>query len=211
MDAWVSPYGFKTFIDIGAHHGEFVDHWLASFPGLEVIAFEPLPEFSALLKAKYAQNKKIKIHDLALGDAQNEQIPLHISSYAPSSSLLKMGALHKEAFPHTAESTSTQVKIARLDDVLSQARFESPLLIKIDTQGYEHKVISGGEATLAKAKLLLIEVSFSTLYEEQELFDGIYSRLKKLGFRFIGMRNQILSPLDKRPLQAHAWFENTLN
>ena len=209
-DSWVLSYQFKTFIDIGAHRGEFIDHWLSFFPDLNILAFEPLPDFAARLKTLYSNNSRIKVYDFALGKTAIDQVPLLVSSYAPSSSLLEMGELHKSEFPHTAGSTTTSVKVRRLDDVLRNMNLEFPLLIKIDTQGYEDRVIDGGEITLKSAQLVLIEVSFATLYKDQELFEGTYARLKALGFKFMGMRNQILSPTDGRPLQAHAWFERVV-
>jgi FkbM family methyltransferase len=57
-----------------------------------------------------------------------------------------------------------------LDDVAREARAQEEILIKIDMQGYEEKVLLGGVDLIARARLLTIEVSFKTLYEREVLF-----------------------------------------
>jgi hypothetical protein len=81
-----------------------------------------------------------------------------------------------------------------------------PLLLKLDVQGFEDKVIIGGEDVVARAKIIIIEVSFLPLYEGAPLFDDIYQILKTRGFTYNGNFDQLLSPEDGRPLQADAIF-----
>jgi hypothetical protein len=54
--------------------------------------------------------------------------------------------------------------------VAREARAQEEILIKIDMQGYEGKVLLGGVDLIARARLLIIEVSFKTLYEREVLF-----------------------------------------
>ncbi len=204
-DKWIEKYQVKTFIDVGAHNGEFIDWWLERFADLDIYAFEPLPDLARELEKKYASNNRIKVFPVALG-AESAETTLHVSSYAPSSSLLPMGELHKSEFPHTAGSVQKKIRVESLDEVLRNVELKDDLLIKIDTQGFEDQVIKGGRETIKKAKLILIEVSFAHLYVGQSLFHEIYSMLHEMDFEFAGMRNQILSPTDKSVLQAHAWF-----
>jgi len=49
--------------------------------------------------------------------------------------------------------------------VAREARGQEEILIKIDMQGYEEKVLLGGVDLIARTRLLIIEVSFKTLYE----------------------------------------------
>ena len=60
------------------------------------------------------------------------------------------------------------------------------ILIKMDVQGFEDRVISGGIATFRKAKAVITEVNFANLYEEQLSFDVLYRMLKDLGFNYRG-------------------------
>ena len=52
------------------------------------------------------------------------------------------------------------------------------LLVKIDTQGFEDRVIRGGEQTIKKASIVVVEVSFTKLYEHQPLFSDLRSIAK---------------------------------
>ena len=98
------------------------------------------------------------------------------------------------------------VRLERLDDVADKLVLRAPLLIKVDVQGYEDKVIAGGERTFQRADLAIVESSFEVLYEEQPLFDDIYQQLVRLGFVYRGAIDQMMSTKDGRPLQADSIF-----
>jgi FkbM family methyltransferase len=141
----------------------------------------------------------------AVGD-RNDTVEIHRSSYAQSSSILPMARLHKEAFPVSAGHTAEMVEVKRLDDVLRDFELKCEILIKIDVQGYEDKVLGGAEETIGKAKAIIIEVSFRELYEGQALFETIFGLLSEKGFKYMGNLYQLLSPVDGAPLQADALF-----
>ncbi len=69
------------------------------------------------------------------------------------------------------------------------------LLIKIDVQGFEHKVISGGRNTVRLATILIIETSFQSLYVGQPLFEYVYELLRE-DFRYMGALDQSQSLTD---------------
>jgi hypothetical protein len=119
-----------------------------------------------------------------------------------------MKNLHRENFPFTKNEKVTQIQIRTLDEVAESIQLNGPILIKIDVQGFEKMVIRGGENTLKKAALLIVEVSFQELYENQIFFDSIYSDLTEMGFRFVGNYDQLVSPKNGSILQADALFIN---
>jgi FkbM family methyltransferase len=202
---WLKAYNIGTFIDIGAYVGEYVDFAQRFFPGTLIYAFEPLADGYAILQQKASQIPELKVFNYALGNQNTTQL-MYKSSYAPSSSLLKMASLHKTAFPHTAGEQMETVTVRRLDDICQDLLLRPNIFVKIDTQGYEDQVIAGGKEVLSRATLIQIETSFDILYEGQALFDEIYSQLYSLGFAFRGVKNQICSPSDGSILQAHAYF-----
>jgi hypothetical protein len=67
-------------------------------------------------------------------------------------------------------------------------------------------VLLGGEHTLRRATLLIVETSFEKFYEDQPLFDAVYQRLVAWGFVFAGVLDQMASPRDGRTLQADSLF-----
>ena len=117
-----------------------------------------------------------------------------------------MTNVHKEAFPSTKDSQTVNVKIARLDDIAPELNLGKSLFIKIDVQGYEDKVLIGGKKTIKRSKVVIVETSFTTLYESQPLFDDIYSVLREWGFTYMGMIDQLLDPRTGKILQGDAVF-----
>jgi hypothetical protein len=57
-------------------------------------------------------------------------------------------------------------------------------LLKLDVQGFEDKVIIGGEDVVARAKIVIVEVSLQSLFEGGSLFDDVYRILKTRGFTY---------------------------
>ena len=117
-----------------------------------------------------------------------------------------MTELHKQSFTFAIKEQTETIEVRRLSDVVRELHLRDPLLLKVDVQGFEDKVIAGGEDVVARAKIIIIEVSFQPLYEGGPLFDDIYRLLKERGFTYNGNFEQLCSPKDGRVLQADAIF-----
>lgn len=195
----------KTIIDVGANEGQFAEEILNIFPHAEIYSFEPLGDCYEKLTSNFRSNKKVHTYNFALGE-QDGEITFSRSSASPSSSILKMGDLHKKLYPHTANLVEEKVKIKRLDDVFAGVNLEDEILLKIDVQGAEERVIRGAGTVLRKANMIITEVSYATLYENQPLFRDIMNLLEKYGFTYIGNMEQFANPLTGAPLFADAIF-----
>ena len=125
---------------------------------------------------------KFKAFQFALGNEALE-IDIHRSTYSPSSSIRPMSQLHKKVFPYTKGAVSERITVKRLDDIAEGLTLVDNLLVKIDVQGFEDKVFAGGTHTIRKAKALIVETSFESLYEGQPLFDEIYVTSEATGLR----------------------------
>lgn len=186
---WLKSFNIKTVIDVGANTGQFKREIREKLPCSYIYSFEPLRECYDKLKKEERTDKMFKAFNFALGDSNTTSV-INKSSYTLSSSLLPMSNIHKEAFPHTKDSTPETIEVRRMDDALKDINMDMEILIKIDTQGYEDRVIRGGKDTLAKARVLIVENSFVPLYENQTLFGNIYSALTELGFTYHGALHQ---------------------
>jgi hypothetical protein len=98
--------------------------------------------------------------------------------------------------------------MARLDTVMEDVDLAPDVLIKIDVEGIEDRVLRGGERTMRRASVAIIETSFEALHEGQALFRDVYDLMLQYGFRYAGNLDQLLSPADRRVLQADAVFLN---
>jgi hypothetical protein len=64
------------------------------------------------------------------------------------------------------------------------------VLVKLDVQGYEDRVIKGGCATLARARACIVEANIEALYEGQARFPDLLLAMGELGFRYSGNLDQ---------------------
>jgi FkbM family methyltransferase len=201
----LAAYGINTVIDVGAHKGEFARMMRKTLPGAQIISFEPLAEAFEGLKSLMKGDPKFEAFNFALGE-RDGRLEMHKNEWTQSSSLLPMAELHKQVFTYTKNETTEEIEIRRLDDVLRDVTLRPEILVKLDTQGYEDKVILGGGEVISKAKLVVVETSFQTLYEGQPLFDDIYQLLRARGFSYAGNSYQLLSPVDGTIMQVDAVF-----
>jgi FkbM family methyltransferase len=184
---WLKKIGIKTIIDVGANIGQFAEEIRPNLPNASLYSFEPLKDCYETLQEAMKDDKKFKAFHMALGDT-NEDVNMHRSEYSASSSILQMAQSHKELYPYTKNATDEKITVRRLDDIqeLNPKNLQKEILVKIDTQGYEDRVIRGGIEFLKHTKVIIIETSFITLYEKQVLFADIYKMLTDIGFVYKG-------------------------
>ena len=77
-----------------------------------------------------------------------------------------------------AQQKLDEVAIANGKDLISD------ILIKLDVQGYEDKVIAGGIETFKRSKACIVEISLDKLYD-------IFSLLSNLGYEYKGNIDQV--------------------
>ncbi|HEX8292600.1 MAG TPA: FkbM family methyltransferase [Pyrinomonadaceae bacterium] len=200
---WLKTLPVRTVLDIGANDGDFAAEIRDLLPEAHIYSFEPLRDAHAALVSRMRGDARFRAFNFALG-AEDARTVIHRSSFSPSSSLLPMLDLHTEAWPHTAGGAAEEIEVRRLDSLRLDA--EPELLVKIDVQGFEDKVIEGGRETLGRASYVVTEVSFARLYEGQPLFEEIYETMRGLGFDFQGNMEQMVSPADGRVVQADSIF-----
>ena len=202
---WLVAAGIKTVLDVGAHLGEFAQRISIMLPDADLVCFEPLQEPFDRLTTRFAGNPRFRTVHCALGE-QPGQFEMHHNEYAPSSSLLSMADLHKKSFEFAVKTKPEKIEVRRLSDVARDLKLRDPILLKLDVQGFEDKVIKGGEDVVARAKIIICEVSFQALYQGGPLFDDIYRMLTTRGFTYQGNFEQLVGPTDLRVLQADAIF-----
>jgi FkbM family methyltransferase len=186
---WIRSHNINTVLDIGANVGQFAHEIRGTLPHAQIISFEPIKECFDKLMSSFANDTHFQAFNIAIG-AEAGSLSMNKSSYTPSSSLLPMADIHKQLFPHTKEHTVENVAIKRLDDLLRDMKLEDEILIKIDVQGYEGKVIEGGQEIFKRTRAAIIENSFSAFYDGQPLFNDIYAKMLALGFSYRGNLHQ---------------------
>ncbi len=202
---WFQALRIASVLDIGANIGQFAISINAVLSEAQICSFEPLPDCFAELQVRMKHARHFAAFNVGLGD-RSGTLSFERNASTASSSFLKMTDIHKAAFPFTRDSQQTQVRMERLDDIAQQLNLKDPMLVKIDVQGYEDRVLSGGQQTIQHAKVVIIETTFAELYDGQPLFDDIYRILTSWGFAYAGSLNQLVDPRDGKILQADSIF-----
>lgn len=202
---WLKAANIRTVIDVGAHTGEFASAARALLPDAQIYSFEPLPDCCESLTKKFNGDRKFAAFCVGLG-VQAGETTFWRSNFSESSSVLVMSDLHKNAFPWTAGNHRMKVRIATLDEHQDRMQLVPQVLLKVDVQGYEHKVLEGGSRVLRSVDYVLVETSCADLYEGQASFSDVCSFLVSHGFMYAGSWDQLVSPLDGAVLQEDSLF-----
>jgi len=202
---WLLKAGIRTVFDVGANTGQFAKAIHEILPEAFIYSFEPLRDCFVQLKKSMSDVGNFQGFNTALADSSGESA-FYRSKWSPSSSLLKMARLHKDNFPFSEDCSAEVAQVRTLDECTKAMKIENEILVKLDVQGSEDKVIAGGKLLLQRAKVLIVETSMSTLYEGQPLFSDILKLLENQGYIYRGNISQLLSPLDQSVLQANSIF-----
>ena len=183
----------RTVLDIGALHGELAETILAPrFPNAIIHCFEPSPvSFPALEQTAARSAGRIVAYPFGLGETEAQVEFYSNRDFLASSSFLHQTDVAVGEFPLLEKVDVTRAQIRRLDDVAPGLHLAAELLVKIDTQGFEDRVIKGGRETLRGARACVIEISLVALYHGIPSFEFIHTQMIELGFRFSGILDQV--------------------
>jgi FkbM family methyltransferase len=164
------PY---RILDIGANIGQF--HTLAkqNFPSSFIFSIEANKECEAFLKV-LTDNYYIGM--LAKDNSEYEFFKNKTNPISTGNSL------YKELTPFYSQD---KLDIIKEKGIMLDHLFESNSefdLIKIDTQGSELDIITGGQNLCKKAKGILLEVSLTPYNENAPLYDEVIQYMGNFGF-----------------------------
>lgn len=170
-------------LDIGANTGQFAQDIRQAGYKNKIVSFEPLSDaYFALLKNIKKDNDWLAHDRCAIGDYDGV-VEINIAGNSVSSSILPMHQTHINAAPDSSFFASEQVPIFKLDTIADKyIKDANNIFLKIDTQGFEWKVLDGAAGMLINVQAILVELSLTPLYEGQHLWQDMVSRLECLGF-----------------------------
>lgn len=195
----------RTVLDAGANKGQFSVAARNLLQPERIHAFEPLPEVGDELARRCARYPEIVVHRMALGAAEGQAV-LHVNAHSQSSSLLALQARHLAVFPDAREQSDVVVKVGRLDETLAGEPLAPPVLLKVDTQGYEADVLAGATGVLDRLDYVVLETSFTPLYEGERIFREVLSLMESLSFVFTRPVGSLRDPHTGEYLQMDALF-----
>lgn len=174
-----------TIWDVGANIGIYTEYFL-EWTGNKgsVIAFEPLPQAYATLEQKFKDHplrQNVELVQMALADRIGEAV---FAGEVEGDSITTTA--HISDATDRASTTDIKVKLSTADHVVQNPGVKSPVVVKIDVEGFEEDVLKGGEKTFGgkSCKHILVEMHFSRM-DERKLGDSasrIVQMLKGWGY-----------------------------
>lgn len=174
------------FIDVGAHWG-FFSLQAASHPAgnIAVIAFEPDPTNAGILLRNVAENglrQQVSVVCAACGD------DFDLAPLVTNSSM--MHSIHGVGLKGVPKGPAHWVSVISLDNALT--RFPGTagrrIILKIDAEGFEPKVIAGAGALLQSGRVAMVIWECGQAFAdgpEREAMLAMVGTLDDLGFHHV--------------------------
>jgi FkbM family methyltransferase len=152
--------------DVGANEGEYAKLVLKFNDEAEIHTFEPQPYTFSRLE-KLSRKKGVHTANLALGD-RSGRIALYDYDQTGSPHASPVQGVIKKTWKK--EEKEFKVNVEKLDNYAKNKNVGKIDLLKIDTEGYEYKVIKGASEFISKGKVSVIQIEFNKMNIESKTF-----------------------------------------
>jgi FkbM family methyltransferase len=172
----------SVLLDVGANVGMY-SLFAAVMRQAEVYAFEPESQNFALLNANIEVNNmsgRVLAFPLALSD-QARLDRLYLQGFVPGGSCNSFGEEVGFDLQHRVAGFVQGAYSVSIDQLVEAGSMPVPDFIKLDVDGFEHKVLRGAAKTLANAKVKEILVELNTHLDEHR---SVIEWLRSLGFDY---------------------------
>lgn len=185
---------FEFFFDVGAHRGETIFLFSKNFKLSNIYSFEPSKINFDYLKNNISTFKQknpelnITLENIALGN-ENKKLKIKYMSESSSSTLNEINTssnyFKKKSFllygnKYFEEETIIQKKIF---DYMREKEIRKIDFLKIDTEGYELKVLEGFGDEIKKVSIIMFEHHFHNMIIKNYKFRNINNFLVNNNFQ----------------------------
>ena len=184
-------------IDVGANKGQSIEKYLKIFDKPIIHSFEPIKKDFNFMHNKFKNNKNIILNNFAVGN-KNEEKEFNIAKKTSTSSFNKINLgtdwlkVRSKQYNTTEEGfveSIQKVSVIKLDDYCKDNNINVIDLLKIDTEGYEDKVLEGSLNSIKqnKIKAIVTEIKFDNVYDKYFSFSDIEKFIIPHKFRMVGI------------------------
>jgi FkbM family methyltransferase len=166
-----AKYPAFSIIDIGANIGDTVALLRSAKVNQPIYAVEGEPTYFTLLHKNVQQFKDVTIYESFLGE---------------NSGVATVATEVNDGTARLNQESKRDITIQRLDDLAIEKDFKDVKLLKIDTDGYDLKILRGG-FNLIKAARPVIFFEYDAVYLEEQEENGtdIFEQLHDKGYNKI--------------------------
>ncbi len=175
-------------LDVGANRGQYARLLRRVGYRGRIVSFEPVAENVEVLHRYAARDPLWEVVQMALGD-EDSLLPFNVTDDNVLSSFLHPSAYSKTWFKGATIRRTDLIRVRRLDAVLTDVVRDPSaenIHLKVDTQGFDLRVMRGCQKQLQHIRSLQMEVSFAAMYDQQQNYLDALLELERMGFRLTG-------------------------
>ena len=188
-----------VILDVGANKGQSINRYKKLFSNPIIHSFEPNIDEVNILKSKYINDKNLYLNNVAVGDKKgNLEFNINVRSghssfknLIPNTTWIKKRSKRFKVDDKNYTTKKINAEIITLDDYVNEKNFTNIDILKIDTQGFEDKVLLGAKNLLKnnRIKLVQLELIFSEIYEDPLNIYDVEKTLIPNNYKLFGINN----------------------
>jgi FkbM family methyltransferase len=166
----------KVILDIGANIGYTALTINKINPGAKIYAFEPHPNTfrKANHNVQLNNSENIILYNIGLSNYNNT---VRLYEVNPNNSGMNRILLNQNDYPYV------EIEVKTLDDFLIDNKIDRIDILKIDVEGYEYNVLTGGSNAIKKYKpAMIIEINDQYLREKNTSAKELFNLLIEFGY-----------------------------
>lgn len=161
-------------LDVGANSGSYAAEVRRLAPQARILAFEPHPATFARLRQRL-EGAAVETHQLALGEEAGR---MELHDFADADGSTQASLSQASVGLYSSDIVSHPVTVTTLDAVLAEHRIDRVALLKVDTEGFDAKVLRGGRQAILERRIALIQFEFiganvATRTTMRDFFDAL--------------------------------------
>ena len=179
----IEHLGITTVLDVGANTGQYARRLRRAGYAGRIVSFEPVSAAHLELMNAAADDRAWEVAPrIALGDSDTP-LAINVSAESDMSSPLDFTAEMASLLDSSAFIASESVSQARLDAVFAKhVKPDDRVFLKVDTQGYDDRVLAGARGVLGRMAAIQVELSIIPVYRGQLDYRAMIERLDGWGF-----------------------------
>ncbi len=180
-------YDVEGVVDVGANVGR----WAAAVRRLgfdgPLVSLEPVESAYVELCRRSAADPSWTAMRVAAGERCGEAT-IHVARSTSTSSLLAVNDYYRNRYEGSHPVGDETVELVTLDSIRDRLPDGRRLLLKVDTQGYDMKVLDGATELLTRVAALQTELSLQANYHGvTNSWTDVIDRMRGLGFSIAGL------------------------
>ncbi len=188
-----------VIFDVGANKGQSITRYKRLFQNPTIHSFEPNNDEVNILRLKYIDDKNLHLNNVAVGDKKgNLEFNINarsghssFKSLIPNTTWIKKRSKSINIDDKNYTTKKINAEIITLDDYVNEKNLINIDILKIDTQGFEDKVLQGAQNLLKnnRIKLIQLELIFSEIYDNPLNIYDVEKTLIPNEYKLFGISN----------------------